>query len=443
MKLYNTRTLKIEEFIPIIPNEVSMYVCGPTVYGHAHIGNVRPMIVFDTLKRVLEANNYKVKYVSNFTDVDDKIIKKAIVENVSENIISERYIKAYQELRNLLNATSLYKTPRVTDNINDIIKYIEDLIQNGNAYVSNGDVYFNVLSIDNYGSLSKQNIEDLKVGARIEENAHKKNPMDFALWKKTETGIKWEASFSEGRPGWHTECVVMIHRELGNHIDIHGGGSDLKFPHHENECAQQQALCNNTLANYWVHNAMINVDGDKMSKSLGNVVNAKDIINKLGAQLVRFFMLSTHYRKELNFTNEAIETARKELEKINNTIKQTNIILERNSIKLDDTYDKESYDEFINMMNDDLNTPNAFTTIFDTTKKLNGAIRQREKDYTSIKSLYKSLLKMLDTLGIELNTITLSDTDKKDFELWEKAKINKDFEVADIYRDKLIKKGLI
>ena len=443
MKLYNTKTLKIEKFTPIIPNEVSMYVCGPTVYGHAHIGNVRPMIVFDTLKRVLEANNYKVKYVSNFTDVDDKIIKKALEENVSENIISERYIEAYQELRTKLNATSLYKTPRVTDNINDIIKYIEDLIKNGNAYVSNGDVYFDVLSIDNYGSLSKQNIDDLKVGARIEENTHKKNPMDFALWKKTETGIKWETSFSEGRPGWHTECVVMIHKELGNHIDIHGGGSDLKFPHHENECAQQQALCNNSLANYWVHNAMINVDGDKMSKSLGNVVNAKDIINKLGSQLVRFFMLSTHYRKELNFTNEAIETARKELEKINNTLKQTNIILERNNIKLDDTYDKESYNEFINTMNDDLNTPNAFTTIFDTTKKLNGAIRQREKDYTCIMSLYKSLFKMLDILGIEPNTITLSDSDREDFELWEQAKTNKDFEVADIYRDKLIKKGLI
>ena len=443
MKLYNTKSLKIEEFNSIKPNEVSMYVCGPTVYGHAHIGNARPMIVFDTLKRVLEANNYTVKYVSNFTDVDDKIINKAIEENVSENIITEKYIRAYQEIRTKLNATDLYKTPKVTENIDDIIKFIEKLIENDNAYVVDGDVYFDVLSIKNYGKLSKQNIDDLKVGARIEENKVKRNPTDFALWKKTETGIKWDTSFSSGRPGWHTECVVMIHKELGDHIDIHGGGSDLKFPHHENECAQQHALFNNDLANYWVHNAMINVDGDKMSKSLGNIRNAKDVIEELGAQLVRFFMLSTHYRKELNLTTEAIESSKKELDKINNTLKNINILLERNLYQDNKNYDNDSYSEFINMMNDDLNTPNAYTVIFDTVKKLNSLIRQKEKNISEISKLYNSVLKMLDILGIIYTHIILTKEDIDEFKYWDKAKEEKDFQKADQYREKLINKGLI
>ena len=443
MKLYNTKSLKIEEFVSLIPNEVSMYVCGPTVYGHAHIGNARPMIVFDTLKRVLEANNYKVKYVSNFTDVDDKIIKKAQEENLSEKEITERYIKAYEDLRSKLNATNLFKTPKVTDNIDDIIIFIEDLIKKGNAYVSNGDVYFDVLSINNYGSLSKQNIEDLKVGARIEENNSKKNPMDFALWKKTESGIKWNTSFSSGRPGWHTECVVMIHKELGNRIDIHGGGSDLKFPHHENESAQQHAMCGHDLANYWVHNAMINVDGDKMSKSLGNIRNAKDVIAELGAKLVRFFMLSTHYRKELNLTNEAITTAKKELDKIMNTLKQTNILLEKNKISYSNNYDIDSYNNFLDMMNDDLNTPNAYTVLFDSIKKLNGLVRVKDIDYIQVKNTYNSIIKMLDILGIEYEKISLNEEDIDDFKCWDLAKKEKDFAKADLYRNKISEKGLL
>ena len=269
IRLYNTLSGKIEEFKPIKPNEVSMYVCGPTVYNHAHIGNARPIIVFDTLRRLFEAQGYMVKYVSNYTDVDDKIIKKAHEENVTEGVVSARYIEAYQKVRDSLNTEPLFATPRVTETMDEIIHFIDKLVQTGHAYQVGGDVYFRVGSVSSYGSFSKQNLEDLQVGARIEENTKKENPLDFALWKETDMGIKWQSPWGEGRPGWHTECVVMIHKEFGDQIDIHGGGMDLRFPHHENEVAQSQALFHNSIAHYWLHNAMININGEKMSKSLG------------------------------------------------------------------------------------------------------------------------------------------------------------------------------
>ena len=241
MRLYNTRTLKIEEFVPLVKGEVSMYVCGPTVYNHVHIGNTRPIIVFDTLRRVFEAEGYNVKYVSNYTDVDDKIINRAIEENKSEIEVTEEYINAYNDIRHKLNAHDLYRTPKVTETMDEIIHFIDDLIQSGHAYEADGDVFFRVNSVDTYGEISHQNISDLQVGARIEENAKKESPLDFALWKKTDMGIKWKTPWSEGRPGWHTECVVMINDNFNGMIDIHGGGVDLKFPHHENEVAQSRA----------------------------------------------------------------------------------------------------------------------------------------------------------------------------------------------------------
>ena len=269
MKLYNSYTLKTEEFVPIREGEVSMYVCGPTVYNHAHIGNARPIVVFDTLRRTFEALGYKVRYVSNFTDVDDKIINQALAEGVSEREIADRYIKAYNDVRGSLNIIPLDATPRVTETMDEIIEFIDRLVKSGNAYEVDGDVYFSVESDPKYGELSHQKLEDLNAGARIEANDQKRNPMDFALWKKTDKGIKWDSPWGEGRPGWHTECVVMIGKEFNSGlIDIHGGGKDLKFPHHENEMAQSECCNHHHLANYWIHNGMLETKGGKMSKSL-------------------------------------------------------------------------------------------------------------------------------------------------------------------------------
>lgn len=443
IKLYNSKTLKVEEFKPIREGHVNMYVCGPTVYNYAHIGNARPMIVFDVLKRLFEAEGYTVTYVSNFTDVDDKIIKKAIEENTTETVIAQRYIDAYQELRTLLNTELPDITPRVTETMEEIISFIDALVKSGHAYEVNGDVYFSVDSVPTYGEISHQKLDQLEAGARIEENDQKKNPYDFALWKKTDMGIKWESPWGLGRPGWHTECVVMINNNLGEKIDIHGGGMDLRFPHHENEAAQQEALHGNSLANYWVHNAMVNVNGEKMSKSLGNTLWAKDVVEQLGVNVTRWLMSSVHYRKELNFSDETIETAKKELERILTPLKQADIKAALAGQETGDEYDEESYRHFLDQMDDDMNTPNACTVIFDTVKKLNMTLRQREVDYVSAEKLRNSVEKMLNVLGIRVEKVQLSDEDKELFTAWNTAKKEKDFARADEYRMKLTEKGLL
>lgn len=444
MRLYNTRTLKIEEFKPLVEGEVSMYVCGPTVYNHIHIGNARPIIVFDTLRRVFEAEGYKVKYVSNYTDVDDKIIKKAHEEHKPEAEITEEYIKAYNEVRHKLNAHDLYKTPRVTETMDEIIHFIDELIETGHAYEVDGDVFFRVNSDQSYGEISHQNIEDLQVGARIEENDKKESPLDFALWKKTDMGIKWNTKWGEGRPGWHTECVVMINKEFGKDlIDIHGGGMDLKFPHHENEVAQCRALHNTTLANYWLHNGMINIDGVKMSKSLGNFTLAKDVLNQFSPQLVRWLMLSVHYRMELNFSDEVFETAQKELDKVLNPMKQATVKLGLMNEEINGDIDQELYQQFLDAMDDDLNTPNAYAVIFETVKKLNQALRVKEISPAEVSHFIVTLEKMLDILGIEYHRIVLTVEDKELFGQWNKAKQEKDFDEADKIRKQLIERGLL
>lgn len=442
IRLYNTLSGKIEEFKPIKPNEVSMYVCGPTVYNHAHIGNARPIIVFDTLRRLFEAQGYTVKYVSNYTDVDDKIIKKAHEENVAEGVVSARYIEAYQKVRESLNTEPLFATPRVTETMDEIIHFIDELVKTGHAYQVGGDVYFRVGSVPSYGSFSKQNLEDLQVGARIEENTKKENPLDFALWKETDMGIKWQSPWGEGRPGWHTECVVMIHKEFGDQIDIHGGGMDLRFPHHENEVAQSQALFHNSIAHYWLHNAMININGEKMSKSLGNVSWAKDVVEKLGADLVRWLMLSVHYRGELNFSDETIETARKELDKVRTPMKQAYIKSQLAGVMVTGC-DGEAVNRFIDAMNDDLNTPNGYAEIYETVKKLNQALRQREIQWDQVGAEVGALEKMLEVLGIRLPKVVLSDEDKQVFADWNAAKAAKDFAQADQKRVILIERGLM
>ena len=443
IRLYNTKSLAVEEFRPIREGEVSMYVCGPTVYNYAHIGNARPMVVFDVLKRLFEAEGYKVTYVSNFTDVDDKIINKALEENVGEEVIAKRYIDAYQAVRTQLNTELPDITPRVTETMDQIIAFIDDLVKSGHAYEVNGDVYFSVDSVPTYGEISHQKPDQLEAGARIEENDQKKNPFDFALWKKTDKGIKWDSPWGEGRPGWHTECVVMINNNLGPKIDIHGGGMDLRFPHHENEAAQQEALHHNALANYWIHNAMVNINGEKMSKSLGNTLWAKDVVERLGTNLTRWLMSSVHYRKELNFSDETIETARKELEKVLMPIRQTDIKAALAGAELGEAYDEAAYREFLDQLDDDMNTPNAYTVIFETIKKLNGALRQREINWETAGRLRNAAEKMLGVLGIVPETVTVTEEDRELFAGWNAAKAEKDFAKADAYRAKLMEKGLI
>ena len=444
IRLYNSKTLQIEPFRPVKEGHVSMYVCGPTVYNYAHIGNARPMVVFDVLKRLFEAEGYTVTYVSNFTDVDDKIINRAIEENTTEAVIAQRYIDAYQALRVQLNTQIPDITPRVTETMDDIIAFIQEMVNNGSAYVSeNGDVYFSVEEDGRYGEISHQNLDMLEAGARIDVNQGKKNPYDFALWKKTDKGIQWDSPWGKGRPGWHTECVVMINKNLGEIIDIHGGGMDLKFPHHENEAAQQECTHHNALANYWVHNAMINIDGQKMSKSLGNTLWAKDIIDQLGTGLTRWLMSSVHYRKELNFSEDTVETARKELEKVLNPLKQADIRISLAQAEVTDEKDEESFRSFLDQLDDDLNTPNAYTVIFETVKKLNQSLRVREIDYASVNRIRNAVTAMLDVLGINVERTVLSEEDRELFRGWNEAKKAKDWGKADTYRNALNGKGLL
>ena len=444
MKLYNSYTLKTEEFVPIRENEVSMYVCGPTVYNHAHIGNARPIVVFDTLRRTFEALGYKVKFVSNFTDVDDKIINKAIEEGVSEKEIAERYIKAYNDVRNSLNIIPLDVTPRVTETMDEIIEFIDKLVKGGNAYVVDGDVYFSVESDPSYGELSHQKLEDLNAGARVETNDLKHNPQDFALWKKTDKGIKWDSPWGEGRPGWHTECVVMIGKEFDSGlIDIHGGGKDLKFPHHENEMAQSECANHHHLANYWVHNGMLETKGGKMSKSLGNTQWAKDVIAKYGSNLVRWFLLSGKYRDSLIYDDETFNAATTELNKITTALKQVEVKSQIEGFTLSNDFNEDKYKEFLDQMADDLNTPNAYMVIFDTLKLLNQSLRTKDINWKDVSANYNAIEKMLEILGIFVDKVVLSEEDKEIYSKWNEAKKAKDFETADNYRTILTEKGIL
>ena len=442
MKIYNTKTLKKEEFKPITDGEVKMYVCGPTVYDNVHIGNVRPVVVFDTLRRTFEELGYKVKYVSNYTDVDDKIIRRSKELGISEKELTDEMIAAYNDIRHKLNAADLYKTPRVTETMDEIISFIDGLVDKGAAYEKDGDVYFRTSSVADYGSLSNQNLDDLQVGARIEENDLKESPLDFALWKKTEDGIKWPTRYSIGRPGWHTECVVMINKELGSLIDIHGGGKDLKFPHHENERAQSMAINNSELANYWVHSGMIDINGVKMSKSLGNFITAKDILSKVDPMVLRWFLLATQYRDDVNVSDEIIESSKAELTKIITAYKQACVKLEVNNIKVAGM-NEDAYKRFMDAMADDLNTPNAYAVIFEIVKNINQLVRVKEVNFEALGKEVNTLVRCMNVLGIVLPDILMSDDDKKMYQEWVDAKSVKDFEKADKLRAQLSQKGIL
>lgn len=445
MKLFNSMNQKVGEFKPLHEHEVHMYVCGPTVYNYPHIGNARPIVVFDTLKRTFQAIGYNVKMVSNYTDVDDKIIKVAKECGVSEADITEKFIDAYNKDRLSLHAMMPDAAPRVTETMDAIIAFIKLLVDKGNAYEIDGDVYFRVNSVESYGKLSNQQVEDLLVGARIDENSKKENPLDFTLWKKTEEGIQWDSPWSVGRPGWHTECVVMINQEFHDEhtIDIHGGGMDLKFPHHENEIAQSRAAYDSPIANYWIHNGMVNIDGEKMSKSLGNVIWAKDMIAKIGGNVLRWVMLSAHYRAPLNINEEAIETAKKELNRVATAMKQAYVKLNLADVAVAEAYDETQLAPFLDAMQDDLNTPNAFAAVFETVKVLNQTLRQRDADLNAVAALLHTLEKMMEVLGIDIPRLTMCEEDKQLHKLWKAAVKEKDFATADQYRAQLIEKGIL
>lgn len=442
IKLFNSLTNKLEVLSPIKPGEISMYCCGPTVYGDAHVGNIRPAIVFDTLRRFLEYVGYDVKFVSNFTDVDDKIIKKAIAEGVSESEITDRYISAYKKVLSELNIKPHYKNPRVTEYMGQIIDYIDDLVKAGAAYNKDGDVFFRISSIKDYGELSNINVDDLEVGARIEENSKKESPLDFALWKKTDEGIKWDSPWGLGRPGWHTECCVMIDSIFGNEkIDIHGGGFDLKFPHHENEIAQAKAHDHNKLANIWMHNGFVNFGNEKMSKSLGNVVLAKDAIAKYGGNVMRLLILSAHYRAPVQFTEETVIAAKNELEKISLAYRQLAVALQLNGGSL--SAKEIKIDNFLLALADDLNTSNALSELFALIKEANQELRKRPLDLAKLEGIFASLTKMLDIFGLNISYPLLTKEDKDLYNKYLELKKEKRFEESDKLRDELISRHII
>ncbi len=441
IKLFNSLTNKVESFKPINENKVSMYCCGPTVYGDAHVGNIRPVIVFDTLRRFFEQVGYEVESVSNFTDVDDKIINKALEENVSETVITDRYIKAYKDVLGSLNVEPHYKNPRVTEYMDSIINYIKDLIDEGAAYESNGDVFFRISSIKDYGELSNIKKDDLVVGARIEENSKKESPLDFVLWKKTDVGIKWDSPWGKGRPGWHTECCVMINSIFGGRIDIHGGGFDLKFPHHENEIAQAKAHDHNKIANIWMHNGFVNFGNEKMSKSLGNVVLAKDAIAKYGGNVMRLLILSTHYRAPVSFTEETVLSTKNELDRIQKLYNQLAVKLQFEHLNMSSK--DINIDKFLGCLADDLNTSNAIAEVFETVKAGNVSLRKNPIDSKEIEKIWANLNSMLNVLGIKLDYPILTPELEKIYSQYLAYKAEKNFAESDKLRDTLMQAHII
>lgn len=447
MRLFNTLTNKKEEFKPIEEGKVSIYICGPTVYNHAHIGNTRPMIVFDVLRRTFEYLGNDVTFVSNYTDVDDKIIKAAKAEGITEKELTDKYIKAYEDVRAGLNIEDPTYKPRVTETMPEIINFIQALIDKGYAYEVDGDVYFRVTKVKEYGMLSGIKVEDLIAGASDRtlsvDDKKKESTTDFALWKKTDEGIQFDTPWSKGRPGWHTECVVMINKLFKDgKIDIHGGGQDLKFPHHENEIAQSMAYNGHPIANYWMHNQMINIDGEKMSKSLGNVLWAKDLIVEFGCNVFKWLMLSTHYRNPLNMTDDVIAGVRKEVSKVENATKNASLYLQVNHVPAHD-YKKETVDAMVNALEDDLNTSLALTQVLDQVKVLNQVMRVREKDNDVIATEYATLVKMGDVLGFLFEGTKLSEEDIALYEQWNAYKKEKNFDEADRVRKELTERGIL
>lgn len=451
MKLYNTLRRKKEDFVPIKEGEVGIYNCGPTVYNFIHVGNARPLVVFDTLRRYFEYKGMKVKFVVNFTDIDDKMINKANVEGVKVSDIAERYIKEFKKDANGLHLYD-YETlnPRATEHINEIISFVKTLIDKGAAYVSNGDVYFDISYAKDYGKLSKKNIEDLISGHRVDINDNKKNPSDFALWKNKKEGEPfWKAPWGEGRPGWHIECSVMAKTLIGDNIDIHTGGEDLQFPHHENEIAQSETCNGVPFANYWLHNGMITVDNEKMSKSKGNFFTVREIADEFDLEVLRFFLLTTQYRSPINFSREVMEQTKNSSKRLYNAKYKLEDAIEKSTLeKITDEEEKlfKSFDKHIekfeSAMDDDLNTADAITAIFDLVKDINLNLDENNSKEMLEKTL-ELLKKLTRVLGImEGEREEISEDIEGLIKERNDARKNKDFARADEIRDKLKEMGI-
>ena len=452
MKLYNTLTRTKEEFVPIEEGQVKMYVCGPTVYNFFHIGNARPFIIFDTFRRYLEYRGYDVKYIQNFTDVDDKIIKRGNEEGITPEQVADKYIDEYFKDADGLGIKRATVHPRVTDNINEIIEFIKELEEKGYAYAVNGEVYFDTQKFEGYGKLSKQNQEDLEAGARIEVNSQKRHPMDFVLWKPRKEGEPgWESPWSVGRPGWHIECSVMSKRYLGDTIDIHAGGQDLAFPHHENEIAQSEARSGKTFSNYWIHNGYININNEKMSKSKGNFFTVRDIADKYDLEVVRFFMLSAHYRNPVNFSDEMLSQSKAGLERLYNTKEKLEFTL--SNLKVTDIKEDEKglseelnsfREKFIAAMDDDINTADAISVIFELARFINTNVNEESSIEFAKKCLaeFEELTNVLNIVNKKQEEVLDADIEKLIQDRVD-AKKNKDFALADEIRNKLLEMGIV
>lgn len=452
MKIYNTLTKKKEEFVPIEEGKVRMYVCGPTVYNYIHIGNARPVIVFDTVRRYLEYKGYGVNFVSNFTDVDDKIIKKANEEGVHATEISERYIGEFKKDLTGLNVKPATTNPKATEEIDGMIEMISSLIEKGHAYEKNGTVYFKTRSFKEYGKLSKKNLDDLEAGIRISVSEDKEDSMDFVLWKPKKEGEPfWESPWSEGRPGWHIECSVMSKRYLGEQIDIHAGGEDLVFPHHENEIAQSECCNGKEFAKYWMHNAFLNIDNKKMSKSDGNFFTVREIGEKYSLSVLRFFMLSAHYRSQINFSRELMEAAKNGLDRIQTatynlefikgasavekmTNEEENILKEINDLRI----------KFDVAMDDDFNTADAISAIFEIVRVANSKLTS-DNSKEVIDKVLEVIIHLCDILGIQatVKEELLDEEVEQLIEDRQNARKNKDFAKSDEIRNLLLEKGIV
>ncbi len=452
MKIYNTLTRKKEEFVPIDKNEVKMYSCGPTVYDYFHIGNARPFIIFDTMRRYLEYIGYKVKFVQNFTDIDDKMIKRANEEGITVKELGERFIKEYFEDAQSLGIHKASVHPKATENIDAIIDVVKKLVDNGYAYEVDGNVYFSAKKFKEYGKLSHQPLDALEAGARIDVNEHKKDPMDFVVWKAQKPGEPaWESPWGMGRPGWHIECSAMVNKYLGETIDIHSGGQDLIFPHHENEIAQSECANGKPFAHYWMHNGYININNQKMSKSLGNFFTVRDIRKKYDSEVIRFFMLSAHYRNPINFADTLMEQAKSAVERVYTCLENLEF-LEKNS-QDKDMCEKcaaisEKIDQcrtkFIDAMDDDLNTADAIAAIFDIVY-----IANTEITADLPKSVIRKAIDMIHELGSVLGLFnseskkSIDEEVEKLIEARNKARAEKNWSEADAIRDKLKEMNIV
>ncbi|HWR38766.1 MAG TPA: cysteine--tRNA ligase [Patescibacteria group bacterium] len=466
LKVFNTLTRQKEEFVPLVPGKVGMYVCGVTPYNHPHIGNARPYITWDVIRRYLEHVGYEVTHVQNFTDIDDKIINTAKAENVSWDVIANRYIAAYYEVMDQLNIRRAHLYPRVSTHIPDIIAMIARLEEKGHAYTVDGDVYYRVESFADYGKLSGRSLEDMQAGARVDVDERKQHPMDFALWKSAKPGEPaWESPWGPGRPGWHIECSVMSHKYLGSRFDFHGGGSDLIFPHHENEIAQSEAFSGEVpFVQYWLHNGFITLNEEKMSKSLGNFFLVKEILEHFPAEVVRFFVLSTHYRSPLDFSNERLAEATRSLERLKNALGNLRYLLTR-AVDVPATAEAQSLQmatdnarkEFAAAMDDDFNTALAISVLFGLAKEINiyhnkvvtGLV---EAEAATVKQVMAAFGEMAEILGVlsggageaasgdDQLAVALMDII---LEIRQEARKKKDWGTADQIRDRLGELGIV